>query len=340
MRSGPDWVEFKKAFQAATAELRAADTAIDLLTKDALAGEAQRSATAFEIAEAIAAQEELVAFTRKGWGAEVGTFGGVEVHEWWVRFPGGGGPIKGAKVHVSRSGNLTTYNTVDIKVKKKGGLGGAAVGGALLGPAGAVIGFGLRRKTEVKTTNTPHTVDTRQELVQISGKGFSYATEFKGWGTGTELANLIGRLSSSATSPEKELSEREEQLALMKKRQASDATGSRRKSIASQQAISEAWNVRERVYKRTLAAWKNYTKSRPTLLRHLLVVAIPGIEQRAFNVLVPVALVGVVGPTIYSLTHVAPSPNLADVIALASFLIFVLLLLDARGAEPKKREKR
>jgi hypothetical protein len=61
-----------------------------------------------------------------------------------------------------------------VQGKTKGGLGGAVVGGVLLGPAGAVVGAVASRKTTVKTD--VQKVDTRQFELELTGPGFSWST--------------------------------------------------------------------------------------------------------------------------------------------------------------------
>jgi hypothetical protein len=98
--------------------------------------------------------------------------GSIRVYEFWLEFPGYSGPIRGASAQLVQHGNLNHVS--DVTSKQKSGLGGAVVGGLLLGPLGAAAGALATRKNEVKTD--VRTVDTRQIEFQIVGPGYAWST--------------------------------------------------------------------------------------------------------------------------------------------------------------------
>ena len=339
-KAAADWVDARARYVAAKALLKEADKSINEAEKELKAFVGQQAASEAQATNAVAEQENLVALTKKGYGRLLDSFGAVEVYEWWIKFPGGGGPAKGARAQVSRAGALTTYNTVDVQVKKKGGLGGAAVGGLLLGPVGAVAGYAVRRKTDIKTTNTPHTEDTREELVQISGKGFAYATSFAGWGTGTSLANAVNRRSSVTTTAKGELAGREAALARLIGAEAAGKRAGKSALGKANREIEEAWEYRSETYSSALSRWKKYAAVRPSLLIHAAATIVPGIESRSFNVFAPVLLAASLATGLYSALGAVPSPNPADFVAVAALVGFGWVLLDARQLEPAARARK
>lgn len=124
--------------------------------------EAQRS-----VEHASARYEEL----DSGRGAMLATAGDAVLHEFWLSTPGYSGPVAGASARVTQHGDV--HSVSDVKGTTKGGLGGAVVGGALFGPAGAVVGATVRRKTTVETT--VRRVDTREYELEVLGPGFAYS---------------------------------------------------------------------------------------------------------------------------------------------------------------------
>lgn len=336
-KASSDWIAARERYIALNAALRDADKRISEAEKALKASEAEHEATEAASSSAIAEQERVVALTKKGYGKLLDTYGPIEVYEWWIKVPGGGGPSKGARALVSRVGAVTTYNTVEVNVKKKGGLGGAAVGGLLLGPVGAVAGYAVRRKTDVKTTNTPHTEDTREELVQISGKGFAYTTSFSGWGIGTSLANSINRQSSVKTLAKKELPSRVAALARLEKEQSAGRKAGKSTINRANRAIEAAWQNRADSYANALSAWKRYQAIRPPLPMQVAATVIPGIENRAFRFIAPILLVVSLAAVLYSARGTAPSMNVADWVALVAFISFLFVLIDARQLSPNEK---
>ena len=338
-RSASDWIDARAAYVSANAKLKAADKEIKDAESALTEVTGQQASSETEAAKAVVKQEQLVALTKKGYGAVLDSYGSVTVYEWWVAVPGGGGPAKGAQASVSRVGALTTYNTVNVQVKKKGGLGGAAVGGLLLGPVGAVAGYAVRRKTDVTTTNTPHREDTRQELVQISGKGYAYTATFSGWGFGTSLANAINRRSSVTSTAKQELPKREEQLERLIDAATSGKQASKSAIGKATRVVDVAWDQRDAMYRDAVSRWKVYSASRPSLGVHFLATLIPGVKRKAFNALAPILLIASVGAGLYSATGSISSLNIADGIALISALGLTLVFVHARQSAPTERSK-
>ena len=339
-KAGSDWYEARARYIAAGALLREADKGINEAEKALKSSVGEHAATEAASTNAVAEQERVVALTKKGYGKLLDSYGLIEVYEWWIKVPGGGGPAKGAHAQVSRAGALTTYNTVEVNVKKKGGLGGAAVGGLLLGPVGAVAGFAVRRKTDVKTTNTPHTEDTREELVQITGKGFAYATSFSGWGTGTSLANEINRRSSVHTTAKKELPSRVAALARLEKAQSAGRKAGKSAISRANREIEEAWQYRADSYSSALSRWKRYSAIRPPLLVHVAATVIPGIENRAFRIIAPILLAVSITAGLYSARGAVPSVNPADWVALVAGLSLLVVLINSRQLAPNARVRK
>lgn len=329
------WPQRRSSYKAAVLALGAADQALDNLIKTAASKATQHQLAQSAASRAIEIQRHLVEITKQGRGELLATCDGVEVYEWWISVPDGGGPAKGATASVSRVGGLSTYNSVDVKVKKKGGLGGAAVGGALLGPAGAVIGFGLRRKTEVETVNTPHAVDTRQEFVHITGKGFSHTLEFYGWGEGKDIAKVISRQSADSPSQKKALRERELKLDRLIKKYGELKKVDRREGAASSKSLEAAWEERDSAYGRAKAKWKKYKKSRPNLLRHVADSIVPGIGKGAFSFLAFTLFLATVGSAASALFY---SPHeLLGGMSLLFGIGLMYQLASLRGYSPRKR---
>lgn len=331
------WPQRRLAYRAAALSLRAADRTLDALIKAAASDEAQQQLAQSAATRAIEVQQRLVTRTKDGRGELLATCDGVEVYEWWISVPGGGGPTKGATATVNRVGGISTYNSVDVKVKKKGGLGGAAVGGALLGPAGAVIGFGLRRKTEVQTISTPYAVDTRQEFVHITGRGFSHTLEFYGWGEGKDIAKVIGRQSAGTPSQKKALRERESKLDRLVRKQKKLKNVGKSESAAASKSLEAAWKERDEAYGNAKVRWKKYRKSRPNLLRHLASSIVPGVEKGAFSLL---ALAMFSTTVSLALSAYLYSPHeLLGGLSLSFGIGLTYRLVSLRGNPPRKRNR-
>jgi hypothetical protein len=99
-------------------------------------------------------------------------FGQATVYEFWLELPGYSGPIAGAFAQLGLQGILNHVSNVSGNTK--GGLGTAVVGGLLFGPAGAVGGAIIGRKTTVNTK--VQQVDTRQYELQVVGPGYAWST--------------------------------------------------------------------------------------------------------------------------------------------------------------------
>ncbi len=119
------------------------------------------------VEHANARYEEL----ESGRGALLATAGDAVLHEFWLTTPGYSGPVAGASARVTQHGDV--HSVSDVTGTTKGGLGGAIVGGALFGPAGAVVGATVRRKTTVETT--VRRVDTREYELEVLGPGLAYS---------------------------------------------------------------------------------------------------------------------------------------------------------------------
>jgi len=329
------WLDLREQYGAVSEQLKAVDQQIKQAEAQLKELEIQQASSAEEIERQIAAQTDVVAMTKKGSGPLIGSYGAVDVYEWWIKVPGGSGPIKGARASVSRVGALTTYNNIDIQVKKKGGLGGAVVGGLAFGPAGAVVGTMLRRKTEVKTTNTPQTQDTRQELVEITGKGFAYTAVFSGWGTGLSLANEINRRSAVKTTPKQELPKREAQLAKLKATRTSSKQVGNRAANAAAEKVDDAWQRRKTVFTQAKRRWTAYADARPSLLQHLALTCLPLPRNGAFSVLSFFSVAVGVSAGVYSAVGSIPSVNPADIVAGLSAVSFAATVVHARKLPPR-----
>lgn len=105
-------------------------------------------------------------------GELLAEIGSVRVYEFWLKLPTYSGPITGASARLSQHGDV--HQVSDVKGTTKGGLGGAAVGAVLLGPAGAIVGAVASRKTTVNTE--VRTVDTRQFELEVIGPGYAWST--------------------------------------------------------------------------------------------------------------------------------------------------------------------
>jgi len=124
-------------------------------------------------AEIVSLQSRLSEL-RSGRGKRLGGlgFGQATVYEFWLELPGYSGSVSGAFAQLGLQGSLNHVSNVSGNTK--GGLGTAVVGGLLFGPAGAVGGAIIGRKTTVKTK--VQQVDTRQYELQIVGPGFAWST--------------------------------------------------------------------------------------------------------------------------------------------------------------------
>lgn len=105
-------------------------------------------------------------------------FGQATVYEFWLELPGYSGPVAGAFAELGLEGSLSHVS--NISGHTKGGLGTAVAGGLLFGPAGAVSGAIIGRKTTVNTK--VEEVDTRQYELRVTGPGYAWST------TGDSLA--------------------------------------------------------------------------------------------------------------------------------------------------------
>jgi hypothetical protein len=120
---------------------------------------------------------------------------GVTVYEFWLELPGFSGPVRGATAQLDQHGDV--HQVSDVSSKTKSGLGGAVVGGLLLGPIGAVAGLAATRKNNVKTT--VKTVDTRQFELQVRGPGFAWST-VTGPGAAADLRKLRDLINARGSS--------------------------------------------------------------------------------------------------------------------------------------------
>jgi len=338
VRANTDWVIAKSAYLAAKGDLQQADQAVDFAGKALAEVMNAQAQDATERSTAVADQVGLVGATKAGRGRHIGTWGAVEVYEWWIVTREGEGPARGAQAIVSRTGDLTTYNTVSVKVKKKGGLGGAAVGALLSGGTGAVIGFGLRRKTEVETINKPKTVDTREEMVQIFSKAFAYTAHFSGWGSGTALANAVNRQARETSSPKKELEKRTKALAGLKKemQKASQSYATRVKVVES--SVDKAWSARNSGYRKAEKLWSDYVDARPGLIRHValsLVPARPGFHPLSAGLVVTLCVTYFVA--LSGSAAIGQDVLLASIVVVGAALLASLAWM--RGFSPRERNR-
>ena len=118
------------------------------------------------------AAEKLLADLSAGKGGVLAEVGTARVYGFWLDVPGYSGPIRGATARLTQHGDV--HQVSDVKGTTKGGLGGAAVGAVLLGPAGAIVGAVASRKTTVNTEI--RTVDTRKFELEVIGPGFAWST--------------------------------------------------------------------------------------------------------------------------------------------------------------------
>ncbi|MGD0021794.1 MAG: hypothetical protein ABSC54_05770 [Smithellaceae bacterium] len=109
---------------------------------------------------------------KSGRGALLAQISGASIYEFWFEFVGYSGPAKGASARLTQHGVIQQVSNVTGKTK--GGLGGAAVGGLVFGPAGAIVGAVARRKTIVKTN--VQTVDNRTFELELTVPGFAWST--------------------------------------------------------------------------------------------------------------------------------------------------------------------
>jgi hypothetical protein len=122
---------------------------------------------------------------------------GVTVYEFWLDLPGYSGPVRRATADVTQHGDV--HQVSDVTGTTKSGLGGAVVGGLLLGPLGAIAGLAATRKNNIKTTI--RTVDTRQFELRISGPGFAWS-KIEGPECGYALRELRDVISARGSSTE------------------------------------------------------------------------------------------------------------------------------------------
>lgn len=109
---------------------------------------------------------------KSGKGPLLSKIGPASVYEFWLDVPGYSGSIKGVTARLTQHGDLQQVS--EVKGTTKGGLGGAVIGGILLGPVGAVVGAVASRKSTV--TTDIHTVDNRQFELEVVGQGFAWST--------------------------------------------------------------------------------------------------------------------------------------------------------------------
>ncbi|MBW6509514.1 MAG: hypothetical protein K0A94_08205 [Desulfuromonadales bacterium] len=115
---------------------------------------------------------ERLSELQSGRGEKLVSVGPATVFEFWIDVPGYSGPVRGTKSRVTQYGDFEYIS--NTKGTSKGGLGGALVGGALLGPTGAVVGALASRRTTVETD--VEEVDNRQFELEVTGPGFAWST--------------------------------------------------------------------------------------------------------------------------------------------------------------------
>lgn len=120
---------------------------------------------------------------------------GVVVYEFWLELPGFAGPIQGAAARLEQTGDI--HQVSDVNNKQKSGLGGAVVGGLLLGPVGAVAGLAATRKNTIKTT--VRAVDTRKFELEVRGPGYAWST-VQGPGHEDNLRKLRDTINARGSS--------------------------------------------------------------------------------------------------------------------------------------------
>jgi hypothetical protein len=138
-----------------------------------------------------------LAALESGRGSRLTSFGEATVYEFWIEVPGYSGPVRGASARLTQHGDI--QHVSEVKGKTKGGLGGAVVGGALLGPVGAVVGAVATRKTKV--TTEVKQVDTRQFELELSGPGFAWATT-QGPGSAPAMQKIRDTVNARGSSSE------------------------------------------------------------------------------------------------------------------------------------------
>jgi hypothetical protein len=132
-----------------------------------------------------------------GRGAQLASDAGVTVYEFWLEIPGYEGPIRGARAELTQRGDV--HQVSDVTGTTRSGLGGAVVGGLLLGPVGAVAGLVARRKNTIKTEI--RTVDTRECELCIDGPGYAWST-IAGPSAATALREIRDSINARGSSVE------------------------------------------------------------------------------------------------------------------------------------------
>jgi hypothetical protein len=154
---------------------------------------------------------------RSGRGRRLGGvgFGQATVYEFWLELPGYSGPVAGAFAQLGLQGSLNHVSNTSGNTK--GGLGTAVVGGLLFGPAGAVGGAIIGRKTTVNTK--VQQVDTRQYELQIVGPGFAWSTigDVAAEHSFRRFRDIVNARSSSTESIELHIENTQDQIEQIKK---------------------------------------------------------------------------------------------------------------------------
>jgi hypothetical protein len=136
-----------------------------------------------------------------------------------------------------------------------------------------------------------------------------------------------------------ELPKREEQLERLIDAATSGKQAGKSAIGKATRVVDVAWDQRDAMYRDAVSRWKVYSASRPSLGVHFLATLIPGVKRNAFNALAPILLVATVGAGLYSATGSIPSLNIADGIAVISFLGLTLVFVHARQSAPTERSR-
>jgi hypothetical protein len=191
-----------------------------------------------------------------GRGALLASVSAATVYEFWIQLPGYSGPVRGAAARLTQHGNIEHVSNVHGTTK--GGLGGAAVGAVVAGPAGAVVGAVARRKTTVKTEI--QVVDNRRFELEVSGPGFAWSTI---GGPESEVAYRNFRDVVNARSSNQD---DVHQMTAAQRRIVADAAAASGSAEAANQAASQSYAAEHLAYEQL---WKDYAAIRLPILLDL-----------------------------------------------------------------------
>jgi hypothetical protein len=191
-----------------------------------------------------------------GRGLLLARLANVSLYEFWIEVPGYAGPVQGARAQVTQYGDV--HEVGNVTGTTRSGIGGAVVGGLLLGPVGAAAGLALRRKNIVKTE--VRQMDTRQFELTITGSGFAWSN-VEGPNAADGLRRLRDMINARGSTTEDVLALTSAQAAIVD-RQTTEARQAEAELQSARTVVLEARAIYDQ-------AWQEYSNRRLPILSDL-----------------------------------------------------------------------